>query len=331
MNYQPLKSMLIGTTAVLGAATTGITTEVGYCDERNGLFFRMEPTGLYVGVRTYTSGTAVETPAFHVLQSAWNIDRMDGTGVVNPSGINLDTTKNQVYVIDFQWLSAGAIRFGIDIAGTIYYVHEITNLNASALPYMQTPNLPVRYRITNDGTGPIASLDQICTAVISEGGREHTGFSLSASTGITPLTTLNDTGIYPLLCMRLLSTSLGATVTQMGYCVCNPTTSLFHYGILLNPTITGTTPTYTTVPNSAVQIATPTNATKITAGSGTMIHCGYYESTNSSAAPTIIMPETTLYLGSNIARVSDVLVLFVQRITGGTEDFYGSMHWSEEV
>ena len=69
---------------------------------------------------------------------------MDGTGT---SGYNIDFTKSQLYVIDFEWLSVGRIRFGFYIFGKIYYCHQISNFNELDEPYMKTANLPIRYEI----------------------------------------------------------------------------------------------------------------------------------------------------------------------------------------
>ena len=78
-----------------------------------------------------------------VPQSAWNIDRGDGTG---PSGYNIDLTKMQMFYIDYSWYGAGFVRFGWRGAdGNVYYCHKMVNNNVNYLAYMRSGNLPGRY------------------------------------------------------------------------------------------------------------------------------------------------------------------------------------------
>ena len=76
-------------------------------------------------------------------QSAWNIDRCDGTGA---SLFNLDLSRMQMFYMDFTWYGAGAIRFGFKNArGEVFYCHRITNSNVNTEAYMRTGNLVARY------------------------------------------------------------------------------------------------------------------------------------------------------------------------------------------
>ena len=47
---------------------------------------------------------------------------MDGTG---KTGLELDFTKAQLFVIDMEWLGVGRVRFGFYAYGRIYYCHQI--------------------------------------------------------------------------------------------------------------------------------------------------------------------------------------------------------------
>lgn len=103
---------------------------------------------------------------------------MDGTGI---SSISLNFTKAQLFVINFEWLSVGRIRFGFYLFGKINYCHQNTNLNLLTAPYMLSQNLPIRYEIITT-YGETGSLVQICSTVISEGGYTPIGRSFSAGT-----------------------------------------------------------------------------------------------------------------------------------------------------
>jgi len=322
-NYEPGKSQLVMMTGVLGAGAAGITRRAGQFDEKNGLFFELAGSTLRVVRRTYTSGVASDTP---INQASWNIDKMDGTG---PSGITIDTAKSQIFWIDYEWLGVGSIRFGFVVDGVLYYVHQINNANNLTLVYMSTPNLPLRYEVSNDGSGPAASLTHICSGVISEGGRQNEGLPFSADRDTTAITTNNNNSIYGIVAVRLKSTKLdsGVIITDSSI-ICTSTTA-YRYCLLLNPTVVGTALSWVgTFPgstSSALELAVPTNATTFTGG--WQISSGYQLAT-SDATLQIELPGD-FSLGSSIAGVSDILVLGVSRLTGTTETFYGGLSWQE--
>jgi len=88
--------------------------------------------------RSSTTGSVVDT---EIVQSSWNVDKFDGTGV---SGITLDFTKSQALFVDAQMLYAGRVRVGFDIGGTVYWAHYFNASNTLSSPTMQTFNLPIR-------------------------------------------------------------------------------------------------------------------------------------------------------------------------------------------
>ena len=141
--YQPGKSQSVVWTCILGAKTTDVRKRIGLFDADNGFFFEQDGSNLKIVRRTKTSGAVVDNS---VNQSSWNLDVLDGTG---SSGITLDETKDNIYVVDFQWLGAGRIRYGFDFGGQITYVHEIKFANTEAVPYSVTGNLPFRAVIEN--------------------------------------------------------------------------------------------------------------------------------------------------------------------------------------
>jgi len=320
-NYQPGKSMLFIQTGIFGTAATGIKRKIGLFDDKNGLFFDQLSTGMGVTVRTYTSGSAVDT---RVAQSSWNVDKMNGTGA---SGITLDFSKCQIMFADFEWLGVGRVRFGFFVDGKPYYCHEVLNANNTTLVYMSTPNLPLRYEIENDGTGGIATLTHICSTVISEGGIKDTGYGFGLSRGVVPLVTLNNTSIYPLFAMQLNSNYLASTIKILNFGINCTSTATYNWYLILNPTVTGTALSFTQITNSSIdaQINT-TNAT--TVSGGTVLLSGTASQTNETGIN--IVNATDFGMGSTIAGVSDVVVLAVQRATGTTETFYGSLNWREQ-
>ena len=320
-NYQPGKSQLIFMTGIMGATVANATKRIGLFDAQNGYFFENNGTNVGVVRRTFTSGAAFDN---RVAQSGWNIDKMDGTG---PSGITLDFTKVQIFMTDFEWLGVGRIRMGFVVDGIIYYCHQFLIANVISLVSTSNPNLPVRYELSSSAAVN-ASLTAICAAVISEGGKDPTGNLFSVDRGTAGLTTLNDSDIYPLIAIRLKSAYQFADVQPNSLSIICISTAAYRFALLLNPTITGTALSFSSLANSAIEFdVARTSGSKVTAGTGTQIGSGYAQSNREASVATSI--QSNVRLGASIAGVSDILVLAVQRVTGTTETFYGSLGWRE--
>ena len=177
--YQPGRSQLIFVTFNMIAAVADTLKFAGYSDGVNGVEFQLNGTTKQFKIYSATldgDDTAV--------QSAWNLDKLDGTG---PSGITLDITKTQILVIDIQALYVGRVRVGFDIGGEIIYAHEFKHANLATYPYIQTANLPVRCGMTCTGTVS-TTMNFVCSAVMSEGGSEDInvfGYTFETNTSVT--------------------------------------------------------------------------------------------------------------------------------------------------
>jgi hypothetical protein len=325
-NYQPGKGQLIFLTGVLaltGSGNAAITRRIGYYDDNNGFYFEYGSSTLNVVYRSSASGSIVSTP---IAQSAWNLDKMDGTGV---SGITLDVTKAQIFVIDFQWLGVGRIRFGFDIGGDVYYCHQITPANNQAIVSIANPNLPLRYEIISAGGGSgTATMMQICSTVASEAGVQEVGFPFTADTGSTLLVTGNNVLVYTLLAMQFQAGKNIASIILDSFSVQGVTANCaYRIALILNPTIAGAAITYTNVPNSAVKVGPGVVGNTVTGG--TVLFSEFIQSSRNASA--FSEPSQDLTLGSAIAGVSDTLVLAVQPVPALAISFSGSMNWREAV
>lgn len=320
-NYQPGKSMLIfltfhspletGVTKRIGAFTG---TGVNYLTPNNGIFLSI--SGTTVSFNIAKNGSTTES----VSQASWNVDPMDGTG---PSGKTLDLDACQILCIDYEWLGAGRVRVGFVIAGLIYYCHYFyhSNLPAFSSVYMSTPNLPIRYDITSDGTGG-GHLDQICATVITEGGIELTGVSRSIDTLTTHLNANAANTTYALLGLRLKTTHLDLTVLPQSISMISETNDDFRWSLLINPTVSGTL-TFADITNSGCQRAAGVTANTITS-EGTKLQSGYAKSSSTFGAEII----NSLRLGSKIDETRDIMVLGVTPLSSNA-DIHGSLTFRE--
>jgi hypothetical protein len=314
-NYQPGKSQLILCTGTLSATGggTGIVRAMGLYDDKNGIFIRDNQGTVEAVIRTYTSGTAVDNA---VSQANWNLDKMDGTGA---SGVTLDPTKSQIVAIDFEWLGVGRVRIGFVVDGAFIYVHEFLHANRTAGVYMSTPNLPLRYEISNNGTGVASSLEHICSSVMSEGGIENLGILRHQDTGL--ISSLSSNTAYAVMGGRLKSTHIGVSINVENISIIGSANDQAHWELRFGGTVAGTF-TYNNLANSAVQTAIGTNANTITGG--TEIDGGYFSTTQGIS---FTVPNAAR-LGSTIAGVSQEWQLVIIPITNNMS-VRASVTWRE--
>jgi hypothetical protein len=203
-SYQPGKSLLVMTTFVFNPAKANLRQRAGYYGAANGMYLELDGTGgnsLSFVQRSSVSGALVETK---VAQSAWNYDKLNGTG---PSGMTLDITKAQILWMDFEWLGVGTVRLGFVIDGKFILCHQFHHANLITSTYITTASLPLRYEIENTGTTASSStLKQICSTVISEGGYQLNGLQQAVNIPITAARSTSVAGTYyPILSLRLKS------------------------------------------------------------------------------------------------------------------------------
>jgi hypothetical protein len=314
-SYQPGKSLLTLNTFVMGAAQSGIRMRVGYFNTENGVFFERNGSALRFVRRSFVTGSAVDTI---VEQADWNGDKLNGTG---DSGFTIDLTKAQILWEDFEWLGVGAVRCGFVINGQTIVCHTFYNANNLNTVYMTTAILPVRYEVRNTtGTGTAATLKQICSTVISEGGYERK-VALSVARRTTSVSVA--TALVPLVSIRLAAGRSGAIVVPDGYSALGSGASAeFEIVLLKNPTLTGAS----WVASSSANVQEDTSATALTGG--TIIRANYTSSGAQAggSVDTVGDYNWDLQLGSTISGTSDIYTL-AARTLGGTHTAIGSLSY----
>lgn len=326
--YQPGKSQFAVFTCILGAKTANVRKRIGYFDAENGFFFEQDGSNLKVIRRTKTSGSVVDTA---VNKSVWNLDILDGSG---KSGKTLDETKDNIYVIDFQWLGAGRIRFGFDFGGQITYCHQIKYANTDTVPFTVTGNLPFRAEIFNTDTAAGATTyDFTCVAIASEGGFNPLGIPGSTqSIALRNVTTGNDP--LPIISIRPRTSFNAITyrglIIPKAFEIMSEDTTI-RYEIVLNGSLTGAAFADVDTTNSGVQVDVA--ATAITGGlivdSGFLT--GARDKTESGHIGEEIMSK--LSLSNDLAgTTTDILTIAVSIINsaGTASDCGGSFTWKEE-
>lgn len=324
-NYQPGKSQLVVITGSLGnvAGETGIKRSMGYYDDSNGFFVQDNEGTVQIVRRSNVTGTPVDT---EIDQANWNLDRLDGTG---NSGITLDPSKSQIFFLDIEWLGVGRVRTGFFVDGLPVYTHEFLHANNLSGVYMSTPNLPLRYEISNDGNGGASSIEAICGSVMSEGGIQGIGQNRSASLDAAYVEANTVGTIYALVGIRLKAGNIDGVVELLAQSTMSDTADNYKLMVIFNPTVAGT-PAWTDEANSVVQvgradlIGSPSNTTVT---GGTVVYSEYVKSSNTTGASSGDL-RSSLQIGSAIDGTPDEMWLCVMPL-GVNADITGCLTWRE--
>lgn len=283
-NYQPGKSQL--------CIFTGILNPVSNAIKRYGMFQSLtaapfEPDcGLYFETQTDSpSSIAVVqqndgylVPSVSARREDWNIDKLDGKGI---SGKTLNLSGANIFLIDYEWLGVGRVRYGFVIDGKICYCHAFNNAGNVQGAYIKTPNLPVRAELRQTGAGT-ASMKMICSSVMSEGGADFTGVTKAIDSGDYPGLTIAAGARRAVVGVRLQPTKLDSVNEVINAsCIVIPqgasNQAAYHYELLHNPTLSAGGTWQNVSDNSNFQYWTPpTNPGGVgVINEGTVIANGY--------------------------------------------------------
>ncbi len=337
--YQPIKSQFVAWTCIPGTKTSNVRKRIGLFDADNGFFFEQDGTNLKVVRRTKTSGSVVDNSFIQGSGDAgkdtqgtgWNLDQLDGQG---PSKITLDDSKDNIFIIDFQWLGAGRIRYGFDFGGQITYVHEIKYANTATVPFSVTGDLPFRAEIFNTATAAgTTTFDFTCVGIASEGGFNPLGIPGSTqSTALRNVTTGNDP--LPIISIRprvtLNSITYRGVIIPKAFEIISEDTTV-RYELILNGSLTGASFADVDTTNSGVQVDVAATAIS----GGLVIDSGFLtgarDKTESGHIGEDLMNK--LFLSNDVAgTTSDILTIAVSIINsaGTASDVGGSFTWKEE-
>jgi len=327
-SYQPGKSLLVMTTFVMNPAKANLQQRVGYYGAANGLYLELGGAGgsvLSFVERSSVSGSLVETK---VAQSAWNYDKMDGTG---PSGMTLDIAKAQILWMDIEWLGLGTVRLGFVIDGKFILCHQFHHANLITLTYITTASLPLRYEIENTGaTASNSTLAQVCSTVISEGGYQLTGLQQGIGVPITTPTNLALSGTYyPIISLRLKTSPnfLDAIVILTAISIMGITNNAnYNWRVVASGTTTGGT-WVSAGTDSAVEY----NLTGTSFTGGRILAQGFSSASNQSVTSVDILKEALfkfqLERNSFTSTPFELTVTVAGSVTN--TDVYAAADWEE--
>lgn len=319
-NYQPGKSLQYIFTGNF-KPETNIIKRVGAFQSLSAEPFHPSD-GIWLEVNQYGPIFRIEktqgTPhTNYAPQSAWNIDKLDGTGA---SGFTLDFNKNQIFAIDYEWLSLGRVRFGFYINGKLYYAHQDNHLNELEAPYMTYANQPVRYEIRQTGTGS-GTMKQICSTVITEGGEEGVGRLVSK--GLSAAIGVGDDNYYLLVASRLSpgKENIAASIKEIDILNTNNTNSI--YKIIYNPTFSSNLIWYN-VNSSGLQVSYG-DGTIYASNLGYELATNYCSGNSKGTSSQTEIPGLLATLGCSISGTPDVIAIVGRSFTATNANMVASI------
>jgi hypothetical protein len=309
----------------MGAAFTNCQANVGYFNAQNGVFFQRNGSILNMVLRSYVTGSVVDTV---VAQSAWNGDKLNGTGV---SGKTIDVTKGNIFWMDMQFLGMGRVRCGFVIGGVSVICHTFDNANVNTGVFMSTGCLPVRYEVLNTGIASgTLTMDTVCSTVISNGtDRLSSSKNFCVGNGAVGVTASNT--IYtPLIALRARTTGPSSVpnrgqIVVIRVAMANTGSNSVNFQVRLNPTLTGASYTAYAANESLAEFdiaATDTTG-------GTVLVCENLPASNQSKSNSEVVIEYEFPLVcTDLNGLQDLLSISAKGI-GGTSTVYASITWKE--
>ena len=321
-SYQPGKSLLVLNTFIMAPAKTNLRQRVGYFGVDNGIYIQLNNSTLSFVERSLVTGVVTESI---VNQSAWNVDKMDGTG---PSGVTLDITKAQILFMDIEWLGEGTVRLGFIIDGKFILCHRFNHANLVTSTYITTASLPLRCEVTNTGvTASASTLKQVCSTVISEGGYELRGLQQAIGVPITAPRNLTVAGTYyPIVSIRLNGSYLDAVVILTALSIMGEGTGIYNWKVIASGTTTGGTWV-----SAGVDSSVNYNITGTSFSGGRTLASGFITSTAQSSSNIDILKEALFkfQLERNSFTSTPFELTLVASASTATELIYASMDWEE--
>ena len=150
-SYQSGYGMEVGIGLRISVAPpAGVVVKWGHFDTTNGYYYQWD------SVNKLSCNVLKNSSVTQVIQSAFNIDLLDGTG---PSGITLDMSRGMIFHITLSWYGYGAVIYSMIITDNVGN-QQIVPIHQISVPFgtsTASPHQPVRVDMTNVSGNTVAS------------------------------------------------------------------------------------------------------------------------------------------------------------------------------
>lgn len=312
--YSPAFTNTVTASFNMQGSVVGVTKRIGMYDENNGYLLEAHNGIVRVGIRSSIAGSTN-----YVNQADWNVDKMDGLG---PSGLTLDISKQQILVIQYQWLGSGQVIFSFSINGMTYPFHKFNHANILSGLYSKTGTLPVQAEILNT-SGPASYMEFTCCSVVSNGATAQHGHLHSASSGLTAKNMPNTGVSYPIISIRKQTGFTDIPIQILDMNAFSTSQDDFIIQIVHKPTLVGAV--WVNIPNSFCQ-----KDVSATSWSGGDIVAEFYMKGNLQASEKIeqLAKFWDLTLGNDFAGNSEIMTMSATPLTVNAS-MYGVISFKE--
>lgn len=312
--YSPAFTNTVTASFNMQGSVVGVTKRIGMYDENNGYILEAHNGIVRVGIRSSIAGSTN-----YVNQSSWNVDKMDGSGI---SGLTLDISKQQILVIQYQWLGSGQVIFSFSINGMTYPFHKFNHANILSGLYSKTGTLPVQAEILNT-SGPASYMEFTCCSVVSNGATAQHGHLHSASSGLTAKNMPNTGVSYPIISIRKQTGFTDIPIQILDMNAFSTSQDDFIIQIVHKPTLVGAV--WVNIPNSFCQ-----KDVSATSWSGGDIVAEFYMKGNLQASEKIeqLAKFWDLTLGNDFAGNSEIMTMSATPLTVNAS-MYGVISFKE--
>jgi hypothetical protein len=196
--YQSGKSQLVETSFTNFQNETNVIKRVGYFtsgtaspynSDFDGFFLESNGVNNSISFQVWKTGTNIITAT----SSSWSTSEYDIS--------EIDWSKTNLMLVDFQWLGVGRMRFYMVVDGEPKLMYTHTGINNLSTVYMDNPNKPIRYELRQSGAGS-GSFGQICAGVSMEGSINAL-YRTAAVNDFTERTMATSSVTYAMLGIRL--------------------------------------------------------------------------------------------------------------------------------
>lgn len=282
--------------------------------------FSLTSTGGAVGTFTTLQAGAANTLTT-IPQTTWNVDTMDGShAATNPSGILLDQTKLNVYMIKYPFLGAGPTQYFIVNAESARptLVHVDRYSNANIIPSQKNPCFKAGWIASSLGSATNLTVKGASAAAFIEGPVEPLRNPYGRTSSFTAGTTE-----YVAIAFRVRAefynvvnlSDIWPYNVRVGVETSN---RIVRVRVKLNPTMTGNVDwTYNDNTNSVVEYALPVTVTP----SGGIVMAGGVASSGSEMVIDLKGLDVRIQPG-------DVVAITVETASS-TSAIFVAMNWQE--
>lgn len=200
-------------------------------DTLDGIYF--ESTNGIVTFKIVHQGTLIHSAA----QSTWIYDKLDGTG---PSGITVDWSKFQVFIVNFLYLGGATCNVYLFQNGETYLVHKFWNTNTGTTVFMGNPNQPFTAELIDTVGATAATFDFLCGNISTANQISQFAGTLNAIAKLSNTSQINDNLYYLLVGLRLDKTSVEnrnvSVQIRSASIAANTSGAVYQVMLLRNPT-----------------------------------------------------------------------------------------------